>query len=127
LTLELVGGIILVVSVFLYLFFSRYSIGRIRENSMFPTLKPGQIVAVDRRFKIIKQQIYAFESPIPYSERVLVKRLKKYALNGYCWFEGDNPKESRDSRHFGFIAEHDIVGEVVPLKKALLEMWRIRS
>lgn len=43
---------------------------------------------------------------------VLCKRIKKI-INDKIWVEGDNKKESIDSRNFGFINKKNIIGKVV--------------
>lgn len=43
---------------------------------------------------------------------VLCKRIKKIVKNK-IWVEGDNKKESIDSRFFGFIDRKNIIGKVI--------------
>jgi signal peptidase I len=120
--------IIAVTVVFIFLFVRRFTIVRINGDSMFPTLKDGQIRLVDRLFiqenlsKIpsnvddYTDRIYILQSP---TGRIVIKRLIYISVNTMgmdFWFEGDNHEHSEDSRHYGFVRSGDILGELVDFK-----------
>lgn len=53
----------------------------------------------------------------PRENRVLIKRIQKMRP-GYAWVEGDNTKDSTDSRNFGWVAEKYILGKTWLVKRA---------
>jgi signal peptidase I len=124
--LTVIAIVILILIGLIYLFLRRYTIIRINGDSMFPTLKHGQFRLLDRKFfretvhKITYSntskftgRIYVFQSP---TGTIVIKRLIYISVNslGYdFWFEGDNPPHSEDSRHYGFVREGDIYGEII--------------
>lgn len=81
----------------------------IHGNSMFPTLKPGQYVLIwCWLFKPKVGDIVVIKK----NGKDMVKRIQK--IHGYEYFvQGDNNKESTDSRSFGPILISEIVGKVV--------------
>lgn len=76
---------------------------------MLPTLKPGQNVLIRCWFYQPKVGDIVV---IKQNKRNIIKRIQK--IQGYKYFvEGDNEKESTDSRTFGPIFKQEIVGKVV--------------
>jgi signal peptidase I len=123
---------IIVLAGLIYLFLRRFTVIRINGASMFPTLKHGQIKLLDRL--IVREletcthdnvdnytnRIYVFQSP---DGTIVIKRLVYVSVNTNgkdFWFEGDNPPESHDSRHYGFVRIGDIYGELVDTK----DFWK---
>jgi signal peptidase I len=106
-----------------YLFFRRFTVLRINGASMFPTLKDGQIRVLDRKIDLTEiyehninqytNRIYVYESPsgLPVIKRLIY--ISYTAFGKYFWFEGDNPEHSEDSRHYGFVQQEHIYGELV--------------
>lgn len=87
---------------------------RIEDDSMRPTLKPGDYVFVNRwayRFrKPAKGDVVVLRSPE--GPQFLVKRIANIADATTVFVAGDNPLGSRDSRHFGPIHERALIGKV---------------
>lgn len=91
---------------------------RIFETSMFPTFMPGEIFFGTRLVnpkKLKVGDVILYHAPD--SDRIVIKRIHKIKEEReqrlfYCL--GDNPKESHDSRHYGFISSKDLV--CVPLR-----------
>lgn len=115
--------IIALIGLMSFLFSRRFTVLRINGNSMFPTLKNGQFRLMDRRIKLSEitpynmtsyiSRVYVYENPIGLP---VIKRLVNVAFTGfghYYWFEGDNPEHSEDSRHYGFVQEENIYGEMI--------------
>ncbi len=72
---------------------------------MEPALKPGELIVGWKWFRPRVGQIVVARTP----ERLLIKRIKRVDDAG-IWIEGDNGAVSRDSRQFGFISRHELVG-----------------
>ncbi|BBA79022.1 hypothetical protein RGRSB_0441 [cyanobacterium endosymbiont of Rhopalodia gibberula] len=83
--------------------------------SMFPLLKAGEEVLVDtrayrRRLPEIGDLVVAKH---PYRHNLkIIKRVVLVDKNGNCFLLGENKAESNDSRYFGFITLHHIIGKV---------------
>lgn len=84
---------------------ARYSI---RERSMDPSICEGEKVLVFKTRNVKKGDIIVFEK----NGIEMIKRITKN-LGDTLFVEGDNRKESTDSRHYGPISRKDIVGKVV--------------
>lgn len=85
-------------------------------ESMYPTLKEGDIIVCCRLFKIKKGSIYIFSSP---TNKIVIKRLK-YKRRGSMfnlYFEGDNKPYSHDSRHYGCVNSSDVKGRFLFILK----------
>lgn len=81
---------------------------RVVGKSMEPTLKDGQLILVfkTRNFKI-GDVVVAFMN-----RREVVKRIININ-EGQVFLEGDNRKESTDSRDLGGIIDTHVIGKVV--------------
>ncbi|MFP5225809.1 MAG: S26 family signal peptidase [Actinomycetota bacterium] len=82
---------------------------RVRGDSMLPALKDGDRLAVRRLRKGEPKQGQLVV--IRESGRPMVKRVSAVLAAG-IEVAGDNPSESRDSRHFGPVLTRDIEGVV---------------
>ena len=88
---------------------------RVTGTSMAPLLQPGDEVLVAPR--AYRQQppglgdIVVVQHPYRTDLR-LVKRVTAVLENGRYMIEGDNPSDSTDSRSFGPVAPHQILGRV---------------
>ena len=86
--------------------FSRFTV---HGTSMLPILKPGQDVLVLTWFVQPKKgDIVA----IKVNDKEMVKRVQK-VLDRKVFVQGDNQKESTDSRKFGPIDKSQIIGKVI--------------
>ena len=79
---------------------------------MFPTLKPGQDV-------LVFNWSYLFSKPrigdivvIRKNGKDIIKRIQKILDREY-FVEGDNKKQSTDSRNFGPIDKSQLIGKVI--------------
>ncbi len=84
----------------------------VRGDSMWPTLKNGDVISC-RTYKgevLIPEQIIVFPSPFD-STKILIKRIKSVE-NEFVFVEGDNPDPtaSSDSHNFGKINTSTIIG-----------------
>lgn len=96
-------------------FARRYRRFEVAGDSMLPTLAAGDWVIADERAyrdRLPKrgQVVVAHDPRQP--ERLLIKRVAAVDLHGGVQIEGDNHTESTDSRDFGPIAAHTVVGRV---------------
>lgn len=111
-------------------FFYRFAIIRVNGDSMFPTFKDGQLRVMDT--KMNPRDLDAFDSLTDLEGRIfvavspdgklIIKRLIYISENAgrrEYWLEGDNPDNSQDSRHWGFLFSGGLVGEVVGWKEFL--------
>lgn len=85
--------------------------------SMYPTLKDGDIMLVDKNPKEYNiKDIVVLDDPEIFDE-LIVKRIEnKYTgLTGEnrIWLLGDNRDNSLDSRQFGWIKESNLTGKVI--------------
>ena len=78
-------------------------------NSMYPTLLDGERKHSRRFFKRFDEpkigRIYVYHDP---TGKLVIKRLKMIK-DDLCYFVGDNPSMSYDSRYYGFINKNRIV------------------
>ena len=84
-------------------------------DSMLPILKNGQQVIVEKFsylfFNPKINDIVILKNPDNIN---IIKRITKKEGNSY-FVEGDNAKESADSRKFGFIQKKEILGKVIKM------------
>lgn len=85
---------------------------RVKEYSMDPYLKNNDAVVVFRylfsRPKVGDVIIFHHTTP----PHMFIKRITKMNKKK-VWVEGDNKKNSIDSRTFGFIDQRNIIGKVI--------------
>ena len=87
-------------------------IRRVIGHSMMPTLPPGKLIVAHRWFRTVKPQHIVV---IQHEGKEKIKRV--FDVRGHQLFViGDNPSNSNDSRHFGWIDNSCIVAKVVRLK-----------
>ena len=92
--------------------FSRF---RVEDESMRPTLNPGDYVLVNRwayrsRLPSPGDLVVVVDPEVP--TRFIVKRVSETFDAGEVRLTGDNEAVSRDSRTFGPVARERIVGKV---------------
>lgn len=81
---------------------------RVVGESMIPSLWPGQLLLVSKRFHLQEGAIFV----IRHEGREKIKRLGK--IDGQRIFVvGDNAVHSTDSRHFGWLSADSVIGRVV--------------
>lgn len=90
---------------------------RVRENSMVPTLMPGDTVLAEMGVAVAVGDIAIARPPGPptaSSELLVIKRVSELFYDGGVYLISDNTEEPgvRDSRHFGVISAHHILGRV---------------
>src|SRR5438046_1553614 len=88
---------------------------RIEDESMRPTLEPGDYVLVNRwayRVRPPRRGDLVVVRDPELSDRFLVKRVSETQASTQIPLEGDNAAVSRDSRAFGAVPLDRIVGKV---------------
>jgi len=88
---------------------------RVEDESMRPTLEPGDYVLVNRwayRFQSPKRGDLVVVQDPETLDRFLVKRVADAASPSQVHLAGDNQPLSRDSRAFGPVSIDRIVGKV---------------
>ena len=80
---------------------------------MYPTLREGLSVLYKPTSDIKINEIVLLYHP-QVTELVLIKRCVKKEEQ-FFWVEGDNPEESTDSRHFGWIPKDKYIGTVTSI------------
>ena len=120
--------IVLIIFIGVSLFYA-FPLAKVNGRSMLPTYKDGDVLLTTRLFnrnKLKIGQVYVYKrvNEDDGQEHLVVKRLTdviSYPLLGLenqCYFEGDNPEESYDSRQYGFINAEQIVSKVI---------WQVRK
>jgi nickel-type superoxide dismutase maturation protease len=81
-------------------------------HSMEPGIKNGEIVLASSLFYLFKNpqigDIVAFKD----TGKILIKRIMNISKGKY-FLEGDNRKDSLDSRKFGLVPKQKILGKVI--------------
>ncbi len=93
---------------------------RVVGESMLPELKPGDILLIGNKTKLIKGSVVMAIN----NEREIVKRIAAIENNKY-FLEGDNKKASTDSRHYGVFELTQIIGKVVIVFKPAEFKFRV--
>jgi nickel-type superoxide dismutase maturation protease len=82
-------------------------------NSMYPTIKNGEIVLVDKDAEIIEVgDIVLAKHPAEMLSEI-IKRVERIDERGHYFLVGDNSGNSIDSRTFGAVTREYIKGKVV--------------
>jgi len=81
---------------------------RVHGDSMWPTLKDGQIVNANSDFEPIVGDIAVVKHPL--KKAILIKRIKQISFDE-IFIEGDNPDPlgSEDSHNFGPVSTSSII------------------
>ena len=105
-----------------------FPLAKVNGRSMLPTFKDGSLLLTTRLFnrdKLKIGDIYVYKRINEDGQEIaVVKRLTNITSLPYedydnlLFFEGDNPEESYDSRHYGFINAEDIIAKV---------LWQVRK
>ena len=117
--MELVLLILLLLAILLIVVNHYFTIGVVQGNSMKPTYHPWEIVLIKKKhFSPKVGNCYVFQR----EERPVIKRLlyiKSDFVTGktYFWMEGDNSRESTDSKDYGYVSENALIGEVVKWRR----------
>jgi nickel-type superoxide dismutase maturation protease len=88
---------------------------RVEDQSMRPTLEPGDYVLVNRwafRFRAPSPGDLVVVQDPEEPSRFLVKRVSEWTAAGAIRLAGDNEGASRDSRAFGPVPLDRIIGKV---------------
>jgi len=88
---------------------------RVEDESMRPTIEPGDYVLVNRwayRVRPPRRGDLVVVRDPELSDRFLVKRVSETQASTQIRLEGDNAAVSRDSRAFGAVPLDRIVGKV---------------
>lgn len=85
----------------------RYRMAIVSGLSMIPTLAPGERLLVRLNGPIVLGDIVVFE----HANQFDVKRVRRIEPNG-VFVQGDNDQVSTDSRTYGLIPHHDVLGTV---------------
>lgn len=86
----------------------------IAENSMRPTLTPGEdvlVTPVSQSTTLSPGDIIVFFHPLKPTLR-MVKRVSETFYDGSCYVLSDNEQEGSDSRVFGVVGREFIIGLV---------------
>jgi nickel-type superoxide dismutase maturation protease len=87
------------------------SVFRIVDNSMEPTIWPGDFVIVDKWYSSLNSgDIVVLKHPK--RKLYIVKRIKNI-YGEKIFVQGDNREKSQDSRHFGAVEKKLVVGKMV--------------
>ena len=84
---------------------------RIVGPSMEPRLRNGDVYLVALAARVRPGDVVLLQHP-DRPELLTVKRAVRKDTEGW-WVEGDNPKESTDSRQFGAVPQESIQGRVL--------------
>jgi len=97
-------------------------VGFVVSESMFPALLVNDIILINKLNKTpIVGDIFAFK----YHNKTYIKRVAIVNGNG-VYFLGDNKKNSKDSRFFGYISRDQLVGRVFKILLSFDEKCNIR-
>ena len=79
---------------------------------MEPLIKNGNTVLVSGILYFFKKPRVNDMVALSFNGKIIIKRITKEEKGNY-FIEGDNKKESIDSRKFGFIEGSSIIGKVI--------------
>lgn len=108
----------LYIIILIMILFYFFPILLIEGTSMFPTLKPKRLVLATRLFnrKNLKVgDIYIYNKPNDKNRKVVKRLVEVKKENGItlCYFLGDNPDTSYDSRHYGYVNAENIIAKLL--------------
>jgi nickel-type superoxide dismutase maturation protease len=86
------------------------SLRRVVGHSMTPLLKPGRIVLIVRPFRVRQGDIVV----VWHDGREKIKRVAQ-VKDEKIYVVGDNPTDSTDSRHFGWLSIDAVYAKVLGL------------
>jgi nickel-type superoxide dismutase maturation protease len=92
---------------------------KVVNNSMSPTLKPGEevlVVPISQSTPIMPNDIVVCRHPFIADKR-LIKRVSETFYDGGCYLLSDNLAEGSDSRSFG------VIGRELLLAKVTSRLW----
>jgi signal peptidase I len=92
-------ALILINLFLLRLLLVKFKIFQVSGMSMYPTLKPGDIVISSKSSNLKPGNIAIFKETG--SDLLAIKRVAYISSTGKMWLEGDNPEFSYDSRSYG--------------------------
>ena len=104
-----IASIVILLAFLIYMF----PIIQVCGDSMYPTLKDGDLMLGCRLFSIETNSIYVYRPPVE-GHRYVIKRLTVQlgeGKNNRLFFEGDNPEHSYDSRMYGFVSRDKVVAK----------------
>ena len=87
-----------------------FSFFLVRDHSMAPSVSEGDAVFASSLFRPRPHDIAIVRDPED-ADRLLLKRIVRIEEGNY-WMEGDNKEHSRDSRQFGSMPLHMVLGRV---------------
>ena len=81
---------------------------------MLPLLKPGDVLLINpSAYLVHKPQVNDLVlAKHPWQAEVVMVKRVQLVVEGHYDLIGDNPEQSTDSRHFGPVADKDILGQV---------------
>lgn len=80
-------------------------------HSMYPTIKEGEIILVNRFSYLLKRPSIGDIIAAKVNKEILIKRITKIDRDNY-FLKGDNLQDSLDSRRFGAVSKKQIIGKV---------------
>ena len=113
--MEKVIIVILILSILVTLIICNFPLAIVEGNSMYPTYKEGSVLLATRLFNIENLKV-GDVCIFHRGDNIVIKRITdiyeeddEYLL----FFEGDNPVESYDSRHYGYVNEEMSIAKVL--------------
>jgi phage repressor protein C with HTH and peptisase S24 domain len=92
----------------------RWGFARVTNRSMLPTLRPGDRLLLDYRREPRPSDLVVARLPggVVAVKRAAERRTTELGEPGW-WLLSDNATEGSDSRHYGAVADLDVVAVVV--------------
>lgn len=113
--MEKIITVILIVIILVPLLLCNFPLAIVEGNSMYPTYKDGSVLLATRLFNIEHLKV-GDVCVYQRGENLVIKRITRINPTGDSYsfyFEGDNPTDSYDSRHYGYVEEERIVAKVI--------------
>lgn len=83
---------------------------------MEPTYKNGERIFIAKKWIFPVRENDVVVAKDPRNKRLILKRIRKITNETLFYLLGDNPKESTDSRKFGWVEKKYIIGQVISIK-----------